>query len=77
MATTAILVVVVEILDQIPQIAAIHPYLFTHWWLSFGDLIRDPIALDQITKGLGVNAIYAVVFGLLAWARLTTRDVTS
>jgi ABC-2 type transport system permease protein len=77
MATTAILVVVVEILDQIPQIAAIHPYLFTHWWLSFGDLIRDPVALDQVTRGLGVNVVYVVVFGLLAWARLTTKDVTS
>lgn len=77
MATTAILVVIVEILDAIPQIDAIHPWLFTNWWLTFGDLLRDPVPLDQMTHGLLVDAAYVVVFGLLAWARLTTRDVTS
>lgn len=77
MATTAILVVVVEILDAVPQIASIHPWLPTHWWLSFGDLLRDPVALDQMTRGLLVNAAYVVVFSLLAWARFTTRDITS
>ena len=50
MATTAIVVVTVEILDAVPQIAAIHPWLFTHWWLSFGDLLRDPVALDQMAQ---------------------------
>ena len=77
MATTAIAVVTVEILDAVPQIASMHPWLFTNWWLSFGDVLRDPIALDQMTQGLLVNAAYVVVFGTLAWARLTTRDVTS
>ena len=77
MATTAIVVVTVEILDAVPQIASIHPWLFTNWWLSFGDLLRDPIALDQMTRGLLVDAAYVVVFGTLAWARLTTKDVTS
>jgi ABC-2 type transport system permease protein len=77
MATTAIVVVTVEILDAVPQIDAIHPWLFTNWWLSFGDLLRDPVALDQMTRGLLVDAAYVVVFGALAWARLTTRDVTS
>lgn len=77
MATTAILVVIVEILDAVPQIAAIHPWLFTDWWLSFGDLLRDPIALDQMARGVMVQVAYVAVFGTLAWARLTTRDVTS
>ena len=77
MATTAIVVVTVEILDAVPQIASIHPWLFTNWWLSFGDLLRDPVALDQMGRGLLVDAAYVVVFGTLAWARLTTKDVTS
>jgi len=74
MATTAILVIVVEILDAIPQI---HPYLMTQWWLSFGDLVRNPVGYDNIVHGLVVTAVYVAVFGSLAWARLTTRDVTS
>ena len=77
MATTAIIVVTVEILDAVPQIASIHPWLFTNWWLSFGDLLRDPVALDQMTRGLLVSIAYVAVFSALAWARFTTRDVTS
>jgi len=77
MATTAILVIVVEILDAIPQISQIHPYLMTQWWLSFGDLVRNPVGYDNIVHGLVVTAVYVAVFGSLAWARLTTRDVTS
>jgi len=30
-----------------------------------------------MTRGLLVDAAYVVVFGALAWARLTTKDVTS
>ena len=77
MATTAIVVVTVEILDAVPQIDSIHPWLFTDWWLSFGDLLRDPVALDQMTRGLLVSLAYVLVFSALAWARFTTRDVTS
>ncbi len=77
MATTAILVIVIEILNAIPQISQIHPYLMTQWWLSFGDLVRDPVGYGNIAHGLVVTAVYVVVFGSLAWARLTTRDVTS
>jgi ABC-2 type transport system permease protein len=77
MATTAIVVIAVEILDAIPQIEVVHPWLFTNWWLTFGDLLRDPIPLDQMGRGLLVDAVYVVVFGTLAWARFSTRDVTS
>ena len=77
MATTAILVIVVEILDAIPQISQIHPYLMTNWWLSFGDLVRDPVGMDAMVHGLLVTLAYVAVFGSLAWARLTTRDITS
>jgi len=77
MAVTAISTVAVEILAAVPQVAAIHPYLFTHWWLSFGDLLREPVFLDRMGQGLLVTLAYVAVFGALAWARLTTRDVTS
>jgi ABC-2 type transport system permease protein len=77
MATTAILVVIIEILGAIPQISQIHPYLLTTGWLSFGDLVRDPIAYNNIVQGLLVTGAYVVVFGSMAWARFTTRDITS
>jgi ABC-2 type transport system permease protein len=63
------------ILQSIPQLAAIQPWLFTYQWTSFADLLRDPVYLVNITHNLGIQAFYVVVFGLAAWARLSTRDV--
>ena len=77
MAVTAITAVVVQILGAVPQISAIHPYLLTHWWLRFGDLLRDPIVYGDMGRGLLVTAAYVAVFGSLAWARLGTKDVSS
>ena len=65
------------ILDSIPQLHWLHPYLFTHWWLAFGDLLRDPIATDAIRHGLMCSGAYALVFVAAAWARFTNRDITS
>ena len=65
------------VLDSIPQVAWLHPYLLTHHWLDFGDLFRDPIAWNNILSGVGLAASYAVVFFAAAWARFTTKDVTS
>ncbi len=65
------------ILDSIPQIEWLHPYLLTHWWLSFGDLLRDPVAFDGIQQGLFSAASYTAVFLAAAWARFSVRDVTS
>ena len=55
----------------------IQPFLFSHYWLSFADLLRDPVPWDAIAKNLGLQLVYAAVFGSAAWARLTTRDVTA
>jgi ABC-2 type transport system permease protein len=65
------------VLDSIPQVAWMHPYLLTHHWLDFGDLFRDPIAWNNINAGLWLALGYVVVFFAAAWARLTTKDVTS
>lgn len=77
MATTVVLVITVQILDTFPQLSGIHPYLFTHHWLSFGDLLRQPIHWDNVLQNLGLQAVYVAVFGSAAWARFTSRDVTA
>ncbi|NYD43016.1 ABC transporter permease [Nocardioides panaciterrulae] len=78
-ATIAILVFSTAsfILDTIPQVSWIHPYLITHNWTAFGDLFRDPVAWGGLAHGLYVAAAYAVVFLLAAWARFAGKDVTS
>ncbi|MEY7977029.1 ABC transporter permease [Streptomyces pilosus] len=77
MATTVGLLITVQIVDQIPQLHALHPYLFSHHWLSFADLMRDPVYWDDLTRNLGLQALYAAVFGSAAWARFTTKDITA
>ncbi|MFH9175875.1 ABC transporter permease [Streptomyces albogriseolus] len=77
MATTVGLLITVQILDQIPQLHALHPYLFSHYWLSFADLMREPVLWDDLTRNLGLQALYALVFGSAAWARFTGKDITA
>ncbi|MFC8736854.1 ABC transporter permease [Streptomyces sp. NPDC048405] len=77
MATTVGLLITVQILDQIPQLDALQPYFFSHYWLSFADLMREPVYWDDLVKNLGLQALYAAVFGSAAWARFTTRDITA
>jgi len=78
-AIAAVLIVTVtsEVLDQIPQFAAIGPYLPTHWWDSFDALLRTPVDTGTLTRGLLSFVVYAVLFGSFAWARFTTADITS
>jgi ABC-2 type transport system permease protein len=74
---TVVLSTTSYILDSIPQVGWLHPYLLTHHWLDFGDLLRDPIVWNNVVAGLVLAAGYTVVFFLAAWARFTTKDVTS
>ncbi|MFB7332609.1 ABC transporter permease [Streptomyces adustus] len=77
MATTVGLLITVQILDQIPQLHAIQPYLFSHYWLSFADLLREPVYWDDLVRNLGLQGLYAAVFGTAAWARFTTKDIST
>jgi len=72
-----VLVVASEICDQLPSLSAIHAYLPTHWWLSWDGLFRAPIDLSGVASGLASFGIYGVIFAAIAWARLTSADVTS
>ncbi|CAA9273823.1 MAG: Efflux ABC transporter, permease protein [uncultured Corynebacteriales bacterium] len=77
MATTAVLAVTSQVLDSVPQLDWLGPFLFSHYWLNFGDLLRDPVATEGPIRGLLVTAAYVLVFGSLAWSRMTTKDVSS
>ncbi|MGW5737388.1 MULTISPECIES: ABC transporter permease [Streptomyces] len=77
MATTVGLLITVQILDQIPQLHALQPYFFSHYWLSFADLMREPVYWDELVKNLGLQGLYAAVFGSAAWARFGAKDITA
>ncbi|HEU5045018.1 MAG TPA: ABC transporter permease [Nocardioidaceae bacterium] len=78
-ATIAVVIYCVAnfIVDTIPQLDWLHPYLITHYWTSFGDLLRSPIAWDGVRSGLFLAAVYILVFWCAAWARFAGKDVTS
>ena len=76
-AAVAIVVVTSEVADNVPQFAAIHPYLPTHWWTSFDSLLRVPIDTGTLLRGLLSFGVYLLLFGSFTWARFTTADVTS
>jgi ABC-2 type transport system permease protein len=78
-AIAGILVVVIgsEIADQVPQLSSIHPVLPTHFWLAWDGVFRTPIDPSGIQHGLLSFVLYAVIFCAVAWARLTSADVTS
>jgi ABC-2 type transport system permease protein len=77
MIATVIFSTASYIADTVPQISWLHPYLITHDWMAYGDLLRDPVSWSQMTDGLWVALGYAVVFWLLAWARFGRKDITS
>ncbi|MEU8698738.1 ABC transporter permease [Streptomyces sp. NPDC048680] len=77
MAATVGVLITVQIVDTIPQLHGIHPYLFPHYWLSFADLLRAPVYWDDLVRNLELQGLYAAVFGSAAWARFTAKDITA
>ncbi|MCU1361056.1 MAG: transporter permease [Ilumatobacteraceae bacterium] len=75
MAATLGILILSGILDAIPQLSGIHPWLFTHNWLSFADVMRTHITWNGIRDNLALQAGYVLVFGAAAWARFTPRDI--
>ena len=77
MAATAVLAVVTQIVGALPQLEWLHPWLFTHHWLSFADLLRQPISWDAFGANALLQGAYIAVSCALAYGRFSTKDVLS
>jgi len=77
MAATVVLAGASQITDALPQLGWLHPFLFSHLWLGFGDLLRDPLSFDSFGQNAMLQGAYVLVFGALAYARFATKDVLS
>lgn len=77
MAATIILSVASEVLDQLPQLDWLHPWLFSDRWLGFGDFLRDPISWSNFGANAGLQAGYVIVFAALAYGRFAAKDILS
>ena len=77
MAATISLAVAAQIVGALPQLEWLHPWLFSHYWLGFVDLLRDPVSWTSFGDNALLQAGYIVVFGALAYGRFLTKDILS
>ena len=77
MAATTVVAVVSSVLDTLPQLSAIHPYLLTHHWFDFAEFLRLEIDWGVLGSGLLVQLGWVAIFASLAWGRFKTADVTA
>ena len=77
MAATVTVSAVSQILDVLPQLAVIHPWLFSHYWLGFSDLLRQPMDFGTFGQNAILQLGYMAVFGALAYSRFTSKDILS
>lgn len=72
-----VLVILMWIALTVPQLDWLWPWLLMTRVQAFSDVMRDPIYWTQMRNGILVAGAYAVVFLAAAWARFTSKDITS
>ncbi|MBG6238724.1 ABC-2 type transport system permease protein [Mycetocola sp. CAN_C7] len=77
MAATVVVSVVAQILDVLPQLAWLHPWLFSHHWLGFSGLISQPLDWSTFGENAVLQAGYVLVFFSLAYGRFASKDILS
>jgi ABC-2 type transport system permease protein len=77
MAGTVATAILFAVLESVPQLSAIHPILLTHHWLDFSELLRGQVHVWSLLHSTFVPLAYTAIFGSLAWAKITSADITS
>ena len=66
-----------QILETIEALGDLRDYLPTRFSSAWADLLASPIDWTQLASGTFSGLAYATVFGLAAWWRFATKDITS
>lgn len=77
MAATVVVPIVSQILDAVPQLSWMHPYLLTHYWLDFADILRNPIEWSSFGSNAVLQLAYVAIFGALAYGRFASKSIVS
>jgi ABC-2 type transport system permease protein len=77
MAATIIVAVASEVLDQLPQLDWLHPWLFSNYWLDFADMLRTPVSWTLFGDNALLQLGYVVIFTALAYGRFASKDILS
>ena len=77
MAATLGVAVVSQVIETLPSLDAVRPWLPTHYWPLFVDVLAAEPVTGRLQHGLLTQAAVAVLFLTLAWAQFASRDITS
>ena len=66
-----------QILETIDALGDLRDYLPTRFSSAWADLLASPISWSDLASGAFSGVAYATVFGLAAWWRFATKDITS
>ncbi|MGH3823550.1 MAG: ABC transporter permease [Pseudonocardiaceae bacterium] len=66
-----------QILETIDALGDLRDYLPTRFNSAWADLLAAPIDWSRLASGAFSALTYATVFGLAAWHRFATKDITS
>ena len=69
--------ILMQILDQITALGSLRNYLPGHYANSWIDAFGTSIDWNDMVVGSFSAVTYAAVFGLIAWRRFATKDITS
>lgn len=69
--------ILMQILDQITALGSLRNYLPGHYANSWIDAFGTSIDWNDMVVGSFSAITYAAVFGLIAWRRFGTKDITS
>jgi ABC-2 type transport system permease protein len=74
---TVLVAILSSILDQITALEDLRNFLPTHYAFAWSDLISTDIDWSNMAAGAFSAVVYAAFFGMLAWRRFQTKDITS
>ena len=77
MAGTAIIPALSTVCLAIPQLAVIHPGLLTRHWMDLTTFLFAQPDGGLLRTGLLVQLAWVAIFGSLAWARVTSANITA
>ena len=66
-----------QILETIDALGGLRDYLPTRFSSAWADLLAAPVDWSDLASGAFSGLAYATVFGLAAWRRFATKDITS
>ncbi|MBM7414431.1 MULTISPECIES: ABC transporter permease [Nocardiaceae] len=74
---TVMVSIVAQILDQITALGSLRNLLPGHYSTSWTSVLSPTLSWNDLLDGAFSSLAYATIFGIIAWRRFATKDITS